>query len=70
MSNTSIISFNGTGVTLAANVAMHNNRTSGLTNLTASGTITSDTATTHTLTTSGAALSIKSDLVQFKGLDG
>ena len=69
MSNTSVISFNSTGITLAADVAMNYNSISGLTNLTASGTITSDTAITNTLTTSGVALNIKSDLVLFKGLD-
>ena len=70
MTNAPIISFNSTGITLAADVAMHNNSISSLANLIASGTITSDTATTNTLTTSGVALNISSDHVLFKGLDG
>ena len=48
---------------------MNYNSISGLTPITASGTIKSDTANTNTLTTSGGALHIKSDLVLFKGLD-
>ena len=62
MTNTPIISFNSTGITLAADVAMNYNSISGLTNLTASGTITSDTAITNTLTTSGVALTLKAIL--------
>ena len=70
MTITPIISFNSTWTTLGANVALNNISISGLTNLTAYGTITSDIATTNTLTTSGVALNIKNDLVLFRGLNG
>ena len=55
MTNAPIISFNSTGITLAADVALNYNSISGLTNLIASGTIASDTAITKALTTSAAA---------------
>ena len=69
MANATIISFNSTGITLAADLAMNYNSISGLTNLIASGPITSDTAITYTLTTSAADLNIKCDFVLFKGVD-
>ena len=69
MLNTPIISFNSTGITLVSNVAINNNRINVLADLTASGTITSNTVTINTLSTSGAGITIKSNLVMFRGMD-
>ena len=38
-------------------------------NITATGTISSNSLTTNTLTTSGVSIHIKSDIVLFRGLD-
>ena len=83
MLNTPIISFNSTGIALGADVAMNNNSINGLTNLTASDTITINTVTTNRLTTMSSAyfniisdssgissgINRKTHQVLFKGLD-
>ena len=48
LTNTTSIGFNSAGISLGADVAMNNKRINGLTNLTTSGTLASDIATTNT----------------------
>ena len=47
---------------------MNNTCINGVTNLTASGTVASDIASTNTLKISGAGITTKTDLVLFRGL--
>ena len=61
--------FSSTGISLGAYVAMDSNSINGLANLTAPGTIPSETASTNTLTTSGDGTTIKSEIVLYRGLD-
>ncbi|MFM7977835.1 MAG: hypothetical protein ACKPKO_00840, partial [Candidatus Fonsibacter sp.] len=59
--NESVISFNSTGLSLSKTVNLNKNSINSITDLAASGTITSGTMTTSNVTTCSALLNIKSD---------
>ena len=69
LTNTTFTGFKHIGISLGADVAMNTTIINGLTNLTASGTIRNDIATTNTLTTSGGGITKTSHLVLCRGLN-
>ena len=69
LTSAAIIGFNMSGIAFGANVAMRSKSIIGLANIRASGTLANNSTTTNTLTTAGAGINIKSDVVLFRGLD-
>ena len=69
MASTASIRFIITGISPGAYGAMHSKSSNGLTKFTASGTITIGIAATNSLTACGVGLTIKSNLVMFRGLN-
>ena len=62
-----IFSFDSTGIPLTKAVNMNSNSIISLTDLTASGNVSSGTTTTNTLTTVGVVLNVNGDPVLFSG---